>query len=101
MTKFAKDQQKYGVTPHVSLHRVSSTNKWASQVTNRGLKRILEKETIGENRACLVVDKLYDAYGPSAQLTKRPSGVLLNKAVYERHAHLPESKSLSTKPIGP
>ncbi|GKC94385.1 reverse transcriptase domain-containing protein, partial [Tanacetum coccineum] len=67
-----------------SLHRVSPTNKWAS---NRGLKRILER-TVGENHASWS-DKLDDALWAFRTAYKIPIGCTPYKLVYEKACHLP------------
>nr|GEY78149.1 reverse transcriptase domain-containing protein [Tanacetum cinerariifolium] len=56
--QFTKVMQKYGVTHHLSIPYHPQTSGQV-EVSNRGLKRILEK-TVGENRASWS-DKLDDA----------------------------------------
>ncbi|GJU17725.1 reverse transcriptase domain-containing protein [Tanacetum coccineum] len=70
-----------------SLHRVSPTNKWKVEVSNRGLKRILER-TIGENRASWP-DKLDDALWAFCTAYKTPIGCTPYKLVYGKACHLP------------
>ncbi|GJV17264.1 reverse transcriptase domain-containing protein [Tanacetum coccineum] len=67
---------KYGVTHRLSTAYHPQTSGQV-EVSNRGLKRILER-TVGENRASWS-DKLDDALWHSAQLTKTPFGLLLYK----------------------
>nr|GEZ18624.1 reverse transcriptase domain-containing protein [Tanacetum cinerariifolium] len=69
--QFTKVMLKYGVTHRLATayHPQSSGQV---EVSNRGLKRILER-TVGENRASWS-DKLDDAPGPYVQLSKHPSG---------------------------
>nr|GEY81202.1 reverse transcriptase domain-containing protein [Tanacetum cinerariifolium] len=94
--QFSKVMLKYGVT-----HRLSTTyhpqTSGQVEVSNRGLKRILER-TIGENRASWS-DKLDDALWAFAQRTKHPSGVLLTSWCMERPVIFRSSSSI--KPIGP
>ncbi|GJT77959.1 reverse transcriptase domain-containing protein [Tanacetum coccineum] len=77
---------KYGVT-----HRLSTAYhpqiKWASEVSNRGLKRILER-TVGENRASWS-DKLDDALWAFRTAYKTPIGCTPYKLVYGKACHLP------------
>ncbi|GJR24328.1 reverse transcriptase domain-containing protein [Tanacetum coccineum] len=84
---------------HRSLHAYHSTNKWGNvEVSNRGLKRILER-TIGENRASWS-DKLDDALWAFRIAYKTPIGCTPYKLVYGKACHLPielEHKKL----IGP
>ncbi|GJS88966.1 reverse transcriptase domain-containing protein [Tanacetum coccineum] len=70
-----------------SLHRISPTNKWAVEVSNRGLKRILER-TVGENRASWS-DKLDDALWAFRTAYKTPIGCTPYKLVYGKACHLP------------
>ncbi|GJS51003.1 reverse transcriptase domain-containing protein [Tanacetum coccineum] len=86
--------QKYGVTHRLSTAYHPQTSGQV-EVSNRGLKRILER-TIGENRASWS-DKLDDALWASHRLTKRPSVYSL-QVVYGG-MHLPSE--LVLKPIGP
>nr|GEW41686.1 reverse transcriptase domain-containing protein [Tanacetum cinerariifolium] len=84
--QFAKVMLKYGVT-----HRLSTTyhpqTSGQVKVSNRGLKRILEK-TIGENRASWS-DKLDDALWAFRTAYKTPIGCTLYKLVYGKACHLP------------
>ncbi|GKB56590.1 reverse transcriptase domain-containing protein [Tanacetum coccineum] len=77
---------KYGVT-----HRLSTTyhpqTSGQVEVSNRGLKRILEK-TIGENCASWS-DKLYDALWAFRTAFKTPIGCTPYKLVYGKACHLP------------
>nr|GFA48586.1 reverse transcriptase domain-containing protein [Tanacetum cinerariifolium] len=69
---------------------LESLNKIAHQdpkVTNRGLKRILER-TVGENRA-LWSDKLEDALWAFRTAFKTPVGCTPYRLVYEKACHLP------------
>nr|GEX56417.1 reverse transcriptase domain-containing protein [Tanacetum cinerariifolium] len=70
-----------------NFDRVSSTNEWTSEVSNRGLKRILER-TVGENRASWS-DKLDDALWTFHTAFKTPIGCTLYKLVYGKACHLP------------
>nr|GEX42523.1 reverse transcriptase domain-containing protein [Tanacetum cinerariifolium] len=84
--QFAKVMLKYGVT-----HRLSTTyhprTSGQVEVSNRGLKRILEK-TIGENRASWF-DKLDDALWDFRTAFKTPIGCTPYKLVYGKACHLP------------
>ncbi|GJS99815.1 reverse transcriptase domain-containing protein [Tanacetum coccineum] len=73
--QFSKVMLKYGVTHRLSTAYHPQTSGQV-EVSNRGLKRILER-TVGEN-LCLLSDKLDDALWafPDTMLTKHPSGVL-------------------------
>ncbi|GJU77169.1 reverse transcriptase domain-containing protein [Tanacetum coccineum] len=70
-----------------SLHRVSPTNYGQVEVSNRGLKRILER-TVGENRASWS-DKLDDALWAFRTAYKTPIGCTPYKLVYGKACHLP------------
>ncbi|GJS72535.1 reverse transcriptase domain-containing protein [Tanacetum coccineum] len=95
--KYHAVMQKYGVTHRLSTAYHPQTSGQV-EVSNRGLKRILER-TIGENRLP-PVGQLDDAlWSLAAQSYKSPSGVLLTSLCMERHAIF--RSSLSTKPIGP
>nr|GEU37171.1 reverse transcriptase domain-containing protein [Tanacetum cinerariifolium] len=90
-THFYNDQivnvmLKYGVTHHLSTayHRRTSG---LVEVSNRGLKRILER-TIGENRASWS-DKLDDALWAFRTTYKTPIGCTPYKVVYGKACHLP------------
>nr|GEX40704.1 reverse transcriptase domain-containing protein [Tanacetum cinerariifolium] len=84
--QFAKVMSKYGVT-----HRLSTTyhpqTSGQVEVTNRGLKRILER-TVGENRA-LWSDKLEDALWAFRIAFKTPIGCTPYRLFYEKSCHLP------------
>nr|GEV68991.1 hypothetical protein [Tanacetum cinerariifolium] len=84
--QFAKVMLKYGVT-----HRISTTYQPQTsgkvEVSNRGLKRILER-TIGENRASWS-DKLDDALWTFRTAYKTPIGCTPYKLVYGKACHLP------------
>ncbi|GJT29659.1 reverse transcriptase domain-containing protein [Tanacetum coccineum] len=84
--KFAKVVSKYGVT-----HRLSTTyhpqTSGQVEVSNRGLKRILER-TVGENRASWS-DRLDDALWEFRTAYKTPIGCTPYKLVYGKPCHLP------------
>nr|GEW53906.1 reverse transcriptase domain-containing protein [Tanacetum cinerariifolium] len=84
--QFAKVMRKYGVT-----HRLSTTyhpqTSGQVEVSNRGLKRILER-TIGQNRASWS-DKLDDALWAFRTAYKTPIRCTPYKLVYEKACHLP------------
>nr|GEV26488.1 reverse transcriptase domain-containing protein [Tanacetum cinerariifolium] len=95
--QFAKVRLKYGVNHRLATMYHPQTNGQV-EVSNHGLKRILER-TVGENHASWS-DKLDDAlWYFFVQLSKHPSGVLLTSSCMERHA-IYRSNS-STKPTGP
>nr|GEV46431.1 reverse transcriptase domain-containing protein [Tanacetum cinerariifolium] len=77
---------KYGVTHHLSIAYHPQTSGQV-EVTNRGLKRILER-TVGENRA-LWSDKLEDALWAFRTAFKTPVGCTPYRLVYEKACHLP------------
>ncbi|GJT47483.1 reverse transcriptase domain-containing protein [Tanacetum coccineum] len=83
---FAKVMLKYGVT-----HRLSTAYhpqiSGQVEVSNRGLKRILER-TVGENRASWS-DKLDDALWAFRTAYKTPFGCTPYKIVYGKACHLP------------
>nr|GEX59114.1 reverse transcriptase domain-containing protein [Tanacetum cinerariifolium] len=83
--QFAKVMLKYGVThrPTIAYHPQTSGHV---EVSNRGLKRILER-TVGENRASWS-DKLDDALWAFRIAFKTPIGCTLYKLVYEKACHL-------------
>nr|GEX96738.1 reverse transcriptase domain-containing protein [Tanacetum cinerariifolium] len=84
--KFAKVMSKYGVT-----HRLSTAYhpqiSGQVEVSNRGLKRILER-TVGENRASWS-EKLDDALWAFRTAYKTPIGCTPYKLVYGKSSHLP------------
>nr|GFD34820.1 reverse transcriptase domain-containing protein [Tanacetum cinerariifolium] len=84
--QFAKVMLEYGVT-----HRLSTTyhpqTSGQVEVSNRGLKRILER-TMGENRA-FWSDKLDDALWALRTTYITPIGCTPYKLVYGKACHLP------------
>nr|GEW04284.1 reverse transcriptase domain-containing protein [Tanacetum cinerariifolium] len=84
--QFAKVMSKYGV-----MYRLSTAYhpqmSGQIEVTNRGLKRILER-TVGENRA-LWTDKLDDALWAFRTAFKTPIGCTPYRLVYGKSCHLP------------
>ncbi|GJT99811.1 reverse transcriptase domain-containing protein [Tanacetum coccineum] len=86
MDQFAKVMQKYGVTHRLSTAYHPQTSGQV-EVSNRGLKRILER-TIGENRASWS-DKLDDALWAFRTAYKTPIGCTPYKLVYGKACHLP------------
>nr|GFA05094.1 reverse transcriptase domain-containing protein [Tanacetum cinerariifolium] len=83
--QFAKFMLKYGVTHHLSIVYHPQTSGQV-EVSNRGLKRILER-TIGENRASWS-DKLDDALWAFRTAYKTPIGCTPYKLVYGKACHL-------------
>nr|GEV61375.1 hypothetical protein [Tanacetum cinerariifolium] len=85
-TQRRRVMSKYEVT-----HRLSTTyhpqTSGQVEVTNRGLKRILER-TMGENRA-LWSDKLEDALWTFQTAFKNPVGCIPYRLVYGKACHLP------------
>nr|GEY26967.1 reverse transcriptase domain-containing protein [Tanacetum cinerariifolium] len=83
--QFAKVMSKYGVT-----HRLSTTyhpqTSGQVEITNRGLKRILER-TVGENHASWT-DKLDDALWAFRTAFKTPIGCRPYRLVYGKSCHL-------------
>nr|GFA89915.1 reverse transcriptase domain-containing protein [Tanacetum cinerariifolium] len=77
---------KYGVTHRLSTAYHPQTSGQV-EVSNRGLKRILER-TIGENRASWS-DKLDDALWAFRIAHKIPIGCTPYKLVYGKACHLP------------
>ncbi|GJR75019.1 reverse transcriptase domain-containing protein [Tanacetum coccineum] len=77
---------KYGVTHRLSTAYHPQTSGQV-EVSNRGLKRILER-TIGENRASWS-DKLDDALWAFRTAYKTPIGCTPYKLVYRKSCHLP------------
>ncbi|GKF22753.1 reverse transcriptase domain-containing protein, partial [Tanacetum coccineum] len=84
--QFAKVMLKYGVTHHLSTAYHPQTSGQV-EVSNRGLKRILER-TVGENRASWS-DKLDDALWAFHTAYKTPIGCTPYKLVYGKACHLP------------
>nr|GEU76875.1 reverse transcriptase domain-containing protein [Tanacetum cinerariifolium] len=84
--QFAKVMSKYGVTHRLSTAYHPQTSGQV-EVTNRGLKRILER-TVGENRA-LWTDKLDDALWAFRTAFKTPIGCTPYRLVYGNSCHLP------------
>nr|GEZ79434.1 reverse transcriptase domain-containing protein [Tanacetum cinerariifolium] len=84
--QFAKVMSKYGVTHRLSTAYHPHTSGQV-EVTNRGLKRILER-TIEENRA-LWTDKLNDALWAFRIAFKTPIGCTPYRLVYGKSCHLP------------
>ncbi|GJW22518.1 reverse transcriptase domain-containing protein [Tanacetum coccineum] len=84
--KFDRVMSKYGVTHRLSIAYHSQTSGQV-KVTNRGLKRILER-TVGENHASWS-DKLDDALWEFRTAYKTPIGCTPYKLVYGKSCHLP------------
>ncbi|GJY98603.1 reverse transcriptase domain-containing protein [Tanacetum coccineum] len=83
---FAKVMLKYGVTHRLSTAYHPQTSGQV-EVSNRGLKRILERN-VGENRASWS-DKLDDALWAFRTDYKTPIGCTPYKLVYGKACHLP------------
>ncbi|GKF47182.1 reverse transcriptase domain-containing protein [Tanacetum coccineum] len=81
-----KVMSKYGVTHRLSTPYHPQTSGQV-EVTNRGLKRILER-TVGENQASWS-DKLDDALWAFRTTYKTPIGCTPYKLVYGKACHLP------------
>nr|GFA30220.1 putative nucleotidyltransferase, ribonuclease H [Tanacetum cinerariifolium] len=79
--QFAKVMQKFGVTHRLATPYHPQTSGQV-EVSNRGLKRILER-TVGENHASWS-DKLDDALWAFRTAYKTPIGCTLYKLVYEK-----------------
>nr|GEW66945.1 reverse transcriptase domain-containing protein [Tanacetum cinerariifolium] len=77
---------KYGVTHCLATPYHPQTSRKV-EVSNRGLKRILER-TVGENRASWL-DKLDDALWAIRIAFKKPIGCTPYKLVYGKACHLP------------
>ncbi|GKB70217.1 reverse transcriptase domain-containing protein [Tanacetum coccineum] len=77
---------KYGVT-HCLATAYHPQTSGKVEVSNRGLKRILER-TVGENRASWS-DKLGDALWAFCTAYKTPIGCTPYKLVYEKACHIP------------
>nr|GEV47773.1 DNA-directed DNA polymerase [Tanacetum cinerariifolium] len=84
--QFAKVMLKYGVTHRLTTAYHPQTSRQV-EVSNRGLKRILER-TVGENRASWS-DKLDDALCAFCTANKTPIGCTPYKLVYKKACHLP------------
>ncbi|GJT07269.1 reverse transcriptase domain-containing protein [Tanacetum coccineum] len=84
--KFAKVMSKYGVTHRLATAYHPQTSGQV-EVSNRGLKRILER-TVGENRASWS-DRLDDALWAFHTTYKTPIGCTPYKLVYGKSCHLP------------
>nr|GEW80616.1 reverse transcriptase domain-containing protein [Tanacetum cinerariifolium] len=84
--QFAKVMLKHGVTHRLSTVYHLKTSRQV-EVSNRGLKRILER-TVGENRASWS-DKLDDALWAFRTAFKTPIGCTTYSLVYEKACHLP------------
>nr|GEV43793.1 reverse transcriptase domain-containing protein [Tanacetum cinerariifolium] len=84
--QFAKVMSKYRVTHRLSTAYHPQTSGQV-EVTNRGLKRILER-TFGENRA-LWTNKLDDALWAFRTAFKTPIGCTPYRLVYGNSCHLP------------
>nr|GFC13480.1 reverse transcriptase domain-containing protein [Tanacetum cinerariifolium] len=78
--------QKYGVTHRLATTYHSQTSGQV-EVSNRGLKRILER-AVGENRASWS-NKLDDALWELRTAYKTPIGCTPYKLVYGKACHLP------------
>nr|GEZ71152.1 reverse transcriptase domain-containing protein [Tanacetum cinerariifolium] len=84
--QFSRVMAKYGVTHRLSTAYHPQTSGQV-EVTNRVLKRILER-TVGENRA-LWSDKLEDALWAIRTAFKTSIGCTLYRLVYGKACHLP------------
>nr|GFA35254.1 reverse transcriptase domain-containing protein [Tanacetum cinerariifolium] len=84
--QFLKVMAKYGVTHRLSTSYHPQTSGHV-EVTNRGLKRILER-TVGENRASWS-DKLEDALWAFRTAFKTLVGCTPYRLVYGKACHLP------------
>nr|GEX88614.1 reverse transcriptase domain-containing protein [Tanacetum cinerariifolium] len=84
--QFVKVMSKYGVTHRLSTAYHPQTSGQV-EVTNRGLKRILER-TVGKNRA-LWTDKLDDALWAFRKTFKTPIGCTPYRLVYGKSCQLP------------
>nr|GEY56173.1 reverse transcriptase domain-containing protein [Tanacetum cinerariifolium] len=84
--QFAKVMCNYGVTHRLSTAYHPQTNGQV-EVTNRGLKRILER-MVRENRA-LWTDKLDDALWSFRTAFKTPIGYTPYRLVYGKSCHVP------------
>nr|GEY35780.1 reverse transcriptase domain-containing protein [Tanacetum cinerariifolium] len=84
--RLSRVMSKYGVTHRLSTAYHPQTSGQV-EVTNRGLKRTLER-TVGENRA-LWSDKLEDALWAFRTTFKTPIGCTPYRLVYGKTCHLP------------
>nr|GEZ90415.1 reverse transcriptase domain-containing protein [Tanacetum cinerariifolium] len=84
--QFAKVMLKFDVTHRLATMYHPKTSGQA-EVSNRGLKRILER-TVGENRASWS-DKLDDALWAFRTAYKTPIGCTPYKLIYGKACHLP------------
>ncbi|GJR05204.1 reverse transcriptase domain-containing protein [Tanacetum coccineum] len=84
--QFAKVMSKYGVTHRLATAYHPQTSGQV-EVSNRGLKRILER-TVGENHASWY-DKLDEALWAFRTAFKTPIGCTPYKLVYGKSCHLP------------
>nr|GEV73721.1 reverse transcriptase domain-containing protein [Tanacetum cinerariifolium] len=84
--KFAKVMSKYGVTHRLATAYHPQTSRQV-EVSNRGLKRILER-TVGENRASWS-EKLENALWAFRTAYKTPIMCTPYKLVYGKSCHLP------------
>ncbi|GJT67292.1 reverse transcriptase domain-containing protein [Tanacetum coccineum] len=84
--QFAKVMSKYGVTHRLATAYHPQTSSQV-EVSNRGLKRILER-TVGENRASWS-NKLDEALWAFRTAFKTPIGCTPYKLVYGKSCHLP------------
>nr|GEV57808.1 reverse transcriptase domain-containing protein [Tanacetum cinerariifolium] len=84
--QFAKVMLKYDVTHRLATAYHPQTSR-KLEVSNRGLKRILER-TVGKNRASWL-DKLDDALWAFRTTFKIPIGCTPYKIVYRKACHLP------------
>nr|GEU75704.1 reverse transcriptase domain-containing protein [Tanacetum cinerariifolium] len=84
--QFAKIMLMYGVTHRLAIAYHPQTSGQV-EVSNRGLKRILER-TMGENGASWS-DKLDDALWTFRTAFKTPIGCTMYKLVYRKACHLP------------
>nr|GEW45504.1 reverse transcriptase domain-containing protein [Tanacetum cinerariifolium] len=84
--KFAKVTSKYRVNHRLATAYHPQTSRQV-EVSNRGLKRILER-TVGENLASWF-EKLEDAIWAFQTAYKTPIGCTPYKLVYEKSCHLP------------
>ncbi|GKA88524.1 reverse transcriptase domain-containing protein [Tanacetum coccineum] len=94
--QFSKVLEKFGVTHKLSTSYHPQTSGQV-EVSNRGLKRILER-TVGEHRAKWA-DKLDDALWAFCTAFKTPIGCTQYRLVYRKACLYPLSSS--TKPTRP